>query len=71
MKIKRTSLLTFFIALIFQFSFSQELSIKGNITDSTGIPVSGVTIIIDGTNIGVVSDFDGNYSISANPGLDF
>lgn len=68
MKIKRTSLLTFFIALIFQFSFSQELSIKGNITDSTGIPVSGVTIIIDGTNIGVVSDFDGNYSISANPG---
>lgn len=53
--------------LSIHLSYAQGKSITGKITDSYGIPLEGVTIIIEGSNRGVVSDFDGNYSISAKP----
>ncbi|WP_165605789.1 SusC/RagA family TonB-linked outer membrane protein [Flavivirga aquatica] len=51
-----------------QMSTAQESKITGIISDSDAIPISGVTIVVDGTNKGVVSDFDGKYSISAKKG---
>ena len=56
------------LLFIFQLSFAQEQVISGNITDSTGVPLNGVTIVLDGTSTGVISDFDGNYLISARQG---
>ena len=53
------------LLFIFQLSFAQEQVISGNITDSTGVPLNGVTIVLDGTSTGVISDFDGNYLVSA------
>jgi len=47
---------------------AQSMQITGNITDSHGTPLPGVNVIISGTSIGVDSDFDGNYSISASKG---
>ena len=47
--------------------FAQEVkTIDGTIrsTDS-GTPLIGVNIVVKGTTIGVISDFDGNYSIKA------
>ena len=46
----------------------QQNTITGTITDANGLPLEGVTIIVDGTSRGVVSDFDGNYTISAKAG---
>ncbi|GAL80856.1 putative outer membrane protein [Algibacter lectus] len=46
----------------------QSRTISGTITDANGVPVAGVTIVVDGTNRGVVSDFDGNYAIKAEKG---
>ncbi|OUS01678.1 TonB-dependent receptor [Flavobacteriales bacterium 33_180_T64] len=45
--------------------FAQEVS--GTVTDDSG-PVPGVSVIIKGTSTGTTTDFDGNYSISANNG---
>ena len=42
--------------------------VKGTITDSSGLPLPGVNIIIKGTTIGTQSDFDGNYTIGASKG---
>ncbi len=42
----------------------QGIKITGTITDNTGAPIPGVNIVVKGTVVGVVSDFDGNYSIS-------
>lgn len=39
-------------------------SISGTINDSTGTPLPGVNVILDGTSIGAVTDFDGNYFIN-------
>ncbi|MEX0316164.1 MAG: SusC/RagA family TonB-linked outer membrane protein, partial [Allomuricauda sp.] len=47
---------------------SQEKTITGTVIDHTGIPLPGVNIIVEGTANGTQTDFDGNYSISANEG---
>ncbi|TYA84174.1 SusC/RagA family TonB-linked outer membrane protein [Seonamhaeicola marinus] len=66
-KKKRLSTLLFFLcgsALI----YGQSLTVSGTVTDDTDIPLAGANIIVKGTSKGAVTDFDGNYSISVNPG---
>ena len=40
-----------------------QIQINGVISDETGQPLPGATILEKNTNNGVVTDFDGNYSI--------
>lgn len=42
----------------------QNNSISGQVTDTEGDPLPGVTVMIKGTTQGTVTDFNGNYSIS-------
>jgi TonB-linked SusC/RagA family outer membrane protein len=67
MRSKFKWILTFFIALNMQFSFAQEKTITGKVSDANG-PIPGVNIVIKGTNKGSSTGFDGNYSIKANTG---
>ncbi|MBJ6368970.1 TonB-dependent receptor [Snuella sedimenti] len=46
-------------------SSSLQQKISGTVTDNTGMPLPGVSIIIKGTTLGTTTDFDGNYSINA------
>lgn len=48
-------------------AFAQQ-SVSGLITDSSGTALPGVNVIIQGTNVGVSSDFDGNYQINVDNG---
>ncbi|SIR32349.1 SusC/RagA family TonB-linked outer membrane protein [Maribacter ulvicola] len=45
-----------------------QQTITGTITDDAGAPLPGVNVLVVGTNRGVQSDFDGNYSITATNG---
>src|SRR5690606_2015486 len=66
MKIKNYFLLgLFFISTIVM---AQERQVTGTITDSDGLALIGVNIIIENTSRGTQSDFDGNYSIMASQG---
>ncbi|QDO93789.1 SusC/RagA family TonB-linked outer membrane protein [Formosa sediminum] len=65
MKSKFRGILTVFLAFVVQLTFAQEKQISGTVSDENGIPLLGVNIIIKGTSQGTQSDFDGNYSISA------
>lgn len=47
---------------------AQEISVKGNVKDATGEPIIGANILIEGTTIGTISDYDGNYQITAPKG---
>jgi Ca-activated chloride channel family protein len=47
---------------------AQIATVSGTITDSSGLPLPGVNIIVKGTTNGTQSDFDGNYIISASLG---
>ncbi|UNY97821.1 TonB-dependent receptor [Zhouia spongiae] len=45
-----------------------QTNISGKITDEEGIAIPGVSVVIKGTNIGVATDFDGIFNLSApNP----
>ncbi|WP_282080090.1 SusC/RagA family TonB-linked outer membrane protein [Aquimarina algiphila] len=41
--------------------FSQENSISGTVTDETGLPLPGATVVVKGTSNGASTDFDGMY----------
>jgi hypothetical protein len=53
--------------MTFQLSFAQK-TVSGTVTDTSGVPLPGATIVVQGTSNGVTTNFDGNYSISANEG---
>ncbi|MBU3011380.1 TonB-dependent receptor [Polaribacter vadi] len=55
-------LLFAFMATLSLAVFSQK-TITGNVTDNTGNPLPGASILEKGTSNGVQSDFDGNFSI--------
>jgi len=55
------------LALTVQFTFAQEKTISGTVSDETG-PLPGVNVIVKGTNNGTQTDFDGNYTLKVNTG---
>ncbi len=63
----RVSLL--FSILISFYVTAQQIDISGKVTNaSDGLPIPGVNIVIKGTSQGTSTDFDGNYSITAQKG---
>lgn len=68
MKTKFSGLFTLFLAFVVQFTFAQTKTVTGTVTDDSGIPLPGVNIVVDGSTAGTQTDFDGNYSISADQG---
>ena len=68
MKTKFNGILTLLLAFVVQISFAQEKTISGTVVDETNMPLPGATVVIKGTTTGASTDFDGNYSISANTG---
>jgi len=50
----------FFVA----FTSAQNIDDSGNVKDPTGLPIPGVNVIVKHTNIGTITDFDGNFSVT-------
>ncbi len=44
------------------FGHSQSRTISGTVSDNMG-PLPGVNVLVKGTTVGVVSDFDGNFTL--------
>jgi len=66
MKIK-SHLTLLFVLLGVAFGFAQT-QLSGTVTDANGESIPGATIIVQETNDGTTSDFDGIFSISVNQG---
>ena len=49
-------------------AFAQQIEVKGHVKDAQGDPIINATIRVEGTQIATVSDFDGNFTLKANPG---
>jgi TonB-linked SusC/RagA family outer membrane protein len=45
----------------------QQKAVSGKVTDSTGAPLPGVSVVLKGTTTGTITDMDGKYSISNVP----
>ena len=48
--------------------FAQQKTVTGNVTDESGLPLPGATVVVEGTSRGVATDFDGNFSVEASQG---
>ena len=61
---KDKSFLITFLLLFIQLSvFGQDLTLSGTISDAdTNEPLPGATVVIEGTNTGAISDFDGSIT---------
>src|SRR5210317_3478 len=55
-----------FFALFLCIATYAQTSVKGNVSDESGLPLIGANVIVVGTSSGAVTDFDGNYSITIN-----
>ena len=45
-----------------------EITVTGKVTDQTGLPVIGASIIESGTQNGAITDLDGNYTLEVEEG---
>lgn len=58
-----------FLAFLFTISLTaQEIKLSGTVTDESKIPLSGVSVSIQGTKIGTQTTVDGTYTITAKIG---
>ncbi|MEE4285693.1 MAG: carboxypeptidase-like regulatory domain-containing protein, partial [Mariniphaga sp.] len=56
----------FVFAVIMAFStgaWAQQKTINGTVTDDTGSPLPGVTIVVKGTTTGTITNVDGVYEL--------
>ena len=56
------------LGLFLSVSAFAQSTITGQVKDATGEPVIGASVLINGTSNGTVTDLDGNFSISVQPG---
>jgi TonB-linked SusC/RagA family outer membrane protein len=63
----KKTILTLLILVSSYALFAQGLQVKGIVTSKEdGQPIPGVTVVAKGTTIGVITDFDGNYSLNVS-----
>ncbi len=43
-----------------------QTEITGTVKDNAGVPIAGANVLIRGSTSGATSDFDGNFSFTAN-----
>ena len=62
-------LLTLVVGLFLSVgAFAQQIAVKGIVKDTAGEPVIGANVLVKGTTNGTITDFDGNFQLSANKG---
>ncbi|WP_139955939.1 SusC/RagA family TonB-linked outer membrane protein [Flavicella sediminum] len=63
---KGSMILLFFMVLTLPKLQAQQTTIKGVVTDESNQPLPGANLVIKGTQTGTQTDFDGNFSVTAN-----
>ena len=53
------------MALVAVVAMAQDITVSGVVKDNTGQPVPGAAVVVAGTTVGTVTDFDGNYTLAA------
>ena len=50
---------------IHAYAAAQDLKITGTVTDQTGYPLEGATVLVRGTTKGTTTDAEGRYMLNA------
>ena len=66
MKINTIKKILFVLSILFTSIIYSQTTISGKVSDESGEPLPSVNILVQGSQTGTVSDFDGNYSIEVS-----
>lgn len=66
MKLKLNGFLVVLLVLVSQITFAQNRTVSGVVSDNAGLPLPGVSVLIEGTQTGTQTDFDGKYTLNAS-----
>ncbi len=65
MKVKYFFIISLLIMVFAQFSFAQNISVSGKVTDANeGDPLTGVSVQVKGTTVGTITDLDGMFKLN-------
>jgi TonB-linked SusC/RagA family outer membrane protein len=56
-----------FMWIISLAMFAQQITVKGTVKDTKGEPLIGVTVRVEGTSMGTITDMDGVFTLSNVP----
>ena len=59
------------MCLISSTILAQSITVRGNVTDGLGESLVGVTVQVEGTSVGTVTDIDGNFTLPNVPQMLF
>ncbi len=65
---KMLTLSLIFFSLCLSETHAQNGNVSGLVKDNLGMPLPGVTVILEGTKTGATTNFDGNFTVKASPG---
>ncbi len=49
-------------------TYAQQISVKGHVKDAAGEPVIGANVVVKGTTVGTITDFNGNFTLAVPQG---
>lgn len=61
-------ILFLFFVMFAATAYSQDVVIKGTVTDANNEPLTGVNVVVKGTTTGAITDIDGNFSVNGKKG---
>jgi TonB-linked SusC/RagA family outer membrane protein len=64
-RMQRLLLLSLLCAVLPLSLWAQNLNVSGTVLDSKGSPVAGASVVVKGSTVGVTTDANGGYTISA------
>ncbi len=65
-KFMKRNFLVLILSFMFLSIYSQNIELKGKVTDESGEPLPGVTVVAKGTINGTVTDINGEYYLKVN-----
>lgn len=64
---KRFIMLLILTSMVLVGAAQPRVKVTGQVTEADGQGIPGVSILVKGTMVGTITDFDGNYTIDADP----
>ena len=58
-------LVALFLLCLFPMGALAQSLVKGTVNDEAGEPIIGATVKVQGSNVGAITDFNGNFSVEA------
>lgn len=60
---RKAWIVTLMVLMLSFPALAQKITVSGTVTDNTGEPLIGASVLAKGSQVGTATDFDGNYRL--------